>query len=328
MVITNLTAMAVDVKRVTTTDPEVAHRTINEMFLADRPARFSRPAGRADFALVSQRTDDLLTGRVRHTLPAYTDTQPFVDLYTAVMLRGGLRWQVGRDTVDQRSGDVVCYPTGVPVRARWDEMDVVLLSLPMEAVYRTAEDYTGVARHRFRFEAMSPLSAAAAQQWRQLTSYVYGTMSGGAAALTSPLVRHRLVELTAATALSVFPNPTLAVDPPRGSAAAVTSALQRAIVFIDTHAPEPIRLADVAAAARVTPRALQFAFRRHYGITPMGYLRRVRLDGAHRDLRAGDPTRGDTVAAIAATWGFADPTRFAALYREQFDQLPSRTLRS
>ena len=75
-------------------------------------------------------------------------------------------------------------------------------------------------------------------------------------------------------------------------------------------------------------RALQYAFRRHHGTTPLGSLRRVRLEHAHRELQAADPTRGATVAAIAARWGFARADRFATAYRETFGVLPRDTLRS
>jgi len=50
---------------------------------------------------------------------------------------------------------------------------------------------------------------------------------------------------------------------------------------------------------------LQRAFRQYRDTTPMGYLRRIRLDHAHRELLTADPSRGDTVSAIAARWGFA-----------------------
>ncbi len=52
-----------------------------------------------------------------------------------------------------------------------------------------------------------------------------------------------------------------------------------------------IGLSDIAAAVGVTPRSVQYTFRRHLGTTPLEYLRRVRLDRAHRDLQAADPVR-------------------------------------
>ncbi len=61
------------------------------------------------------------------------------------------------------------------------------------------------------------------------------------------------------------------------------------MTFIDEHAHQDISTADIAAAAHVTIRAVQLAFRRHLDTTPLEYLRRVRLDRAHQELMAGHP---------------------------------------
>ena len=59
-------------------------------------------------------------------------------------------------------------------------------------------------------------------------------------------------------------------------------------------------------------------------MTPMAYLRRVRLSCADADLRAGN----GSVTAIAARWGYARPSVFAAHYRAVYGVSPSHTLRS
>jgi AraC-like DNA-binding protein len=95
----------------------------------------------------------------------------------------------------------------------------------------------------------------------------------------------------------------------------------------DTRALTAITVADIAAAAHVTTRAIQLAFQRHLGTTPMEYLRRVRLDYAHRDLTRATPGGGLTVTAVAYRWGFGSSSRFAAAYRQTYGVTPSRTLR-
>ncbi|MEV7027004.1 helix-turn-helix transcriptional regulator [Kitasatospora sp. NPDC093558] len=107
---------------------------------------------------------------------------------------------------------------------------------------------------------------------------------------------------------------------------ATSATLRKAIAFIETNAEREITLADIAAAAFVTPRALQYAFRRHLDTTPLAHLRRVRLDAAHRDLLAADPG-ATTVTEIAMRWGFAHPGHFAGLYRDAYRRTPSDTLR-
>jgi transcriptional regulator GlxA family with amidase domain len=75
----------------------------------------------------------------------------------------------------------------------------------------------------------------------------------------------------------------------------------------------------------VSPRAVQLAFRPHLDTTPMAYLRRVRLRLAHRELLDADPATS-SVSAVAARWGFLNPSHFATLYRREFGRTPSRTL--
>ena len=94
----------------------------------------------------------------------------------------------------------------------------------------------------------------------------------------------------------------------------------------DDNAHLDIRLTDIAAAIGVTPRTVQYTFRRHLGSTPLGYLRRVRLQRAHRDLQAAKPNV-DTVMAIADRWRFGHPGRFSRVYKEAFGTSPSSTLR-
>ncbi|PXX11908.1 helix-turn-helix transcriptional regulator [Mycolicibacterium moriokaense] len=108
--------------------------------------------------------------------------------------------------------------------------------------------------------------------------------------------------------------------------AAQPQTLRRAIAFIDDNAHLDIRLTDIAAAIGVTPRTVQYTFRRHLGSTPLGYLRRVRLQRAHRDLQAAKPNV-DTVMAIADRWRFGHPGRFSRVYKEAFGTSPSSTLR-
>ncbi|HJT92805.1 MAG TPA: helix-turn-helix transcriptional regulator [Mycobacterium sp.] len=103
--------------------------------------------------------------------------------------------------------------------------------------------------------------------------------------------------------------------------------LRRAVTFIHDNAQRNIGLGDIAAAVGVTPRSVQYMFRRHLGTTPLEYLRRLRLDRAHRDLQAADPAV-DTVTAIAGRWGFSHPGRFSIAYRQAFGTKPSRTLRT
>jgi AraC-like DNA-binding protein/anti-anti-sigma regulatory factor len=104
------------------------------------------------------------------------------------------------------------------------------------------------------------------------------------------------------------------------------STLGRAVGFIEDRASDDISVADIAAAAFVTVRAVQLAFRAHLGTTPLTYLRQVRLERAHLQLLNAGPDR-TTITAVAADWRFSNASRFTAYYRAAYGVPPALTLR-
>ncbi|MGH8920027.1 MAG: helix-turn-helix transcriptional regulator, partial [Actinomycetes bacterium] len=108
---------------------------------------------------------------------------------------------------------------------------------------------------------------------------------------------------------------------------ATPTSLRRAMAFCDEHADQPISVSDLAAAARVSVRTLQDNFRTYAQTTPLGYLRRVRLDRAHRDLlAAAESGEQTTVTDVALRWGFVHLSRFAQIYRNTYGHVPSESL--
>ena len=106
----------------------------------------------------------------------------------------------------------------------------------------------------------------------------------------------------------------------------VPDTVRSALAFIDAHAAEPICLTDIAAAVQLSPRALQAAFRRHVGTTPLGRLRAVRMARVHADLQSARPGDGQTVSAVVNRWGVSQLSRFARDYKERYGVSPRQTL--
>jgi AraC family ethanolamine operon transcriptional activator len=81
----------------------------------------------------------------------------------------------------------------------------------------------------------------------------------------------------------------------------------------------------LCAEVGVSQRTLEYAFQERLGISPMEFVRRLRLHAARRALLTGE-REGATVTEIAMTFGFYQLGRFAAEYRAIFGELPSATL--
>ncbi|GAA0569025.1 AraC family transcriptional regulator [Paractinoplanes ferrugineus] len=84
--------------------------------------------------------------------------------------------------------------------------------------------------------------------------------------------------------------------------------------------------AELASVGGVGIRVLQESFRQHVGMSPLTYLKRLRLDGVHAELSRSDPWQVN-VSEVAYRWGFTHLGRFAGAYRERFGVSPSQTLR-
>lgn len=138
--------------------------------------------------------------------------------------------------------------------------------------------------------------------------------------ITAPLVRGVLTGLLAAG------THRYREQPERPAAPAGTGTVRRACAHIEEHAHEALTTDTIASAVSIGVRALQLAFRKDLGMTPMEYVHQVRLGRAHRELQLSDPLSA-TVAAVAARWGFTHTGRFAARYRVRYGRSPSETLR-
>ncbi|MCK8646703.1 AraC family transcriptional regulator [Mycobacterium colombiense] len=106
-----------------------------------------------------------------------------------------------------------------------------------------------------------------------------------------------------------------------------TASIRAAVEFIETRCDEITGVAEIAAAASLSVRALEEGFKRHVGVTPMAYVRNVRLARVHEDLKASDPSV-TTATAIARRWQFYHYGRFAARYRQRYGVTPLATLGS
>jgi AraC-like DNA-binding protein len=161
--------------------------------------------------------------------------------------------------------------------------------------------------------------------WAKLAGLLVSDMLDPAGLTSSPLVAERLAE-------SLIRGLLVAVDHP----------YREALTRPDTsYHPRPLRLAldamradpahpysvdDLARLAGVSVRALQAIFHRHTGLTPIAYLRELRLARVHDELRRAVPGE-TTVAQVAHRWGFGHLGRFAAAYRDKYGVAPSETLR-
>ena len=308
-----------------TDDPDAAHAFLSARYCGHRVVL---DGSREDFrfALTGRSAGDVRLSRVRHSAGFSATSDPLDYLFFTVITEGTMEIATTRDQARAARGGVLVYPIGTPLTVGWDRFDIHVLDLPVAVVADQAAVQTGMDPADLRFEAMTPVSPAMARYWRASVGMVNRELSAPDSALTNPLVQASTLTMLAAAALSTFPNTAMTAPKTPGPGRVAPAALRRAIAYIDAHTDQPITVTEIANAAGVSARALQHAFKRHHDTTPLGYLAQARLQRAHRDLQGGDPTRGDTVTAIARRWGYTNPGRFATAYHAAYGQRPRHTL--
>jgi AraC-like DNA-binding protein len=141
----------------------------------------------------------------------------------------------------------------------------------------------------------------------------------------SPLLSKQLESTFVGTLLSCQPNNYSAeLHEDKGQSIA-PSFVKRIEHYIEEHAHEPISVGDLAEYAGVSTRSLFSAFRRFRNISPMHYLKEVRLRRVHDELQQAQPSSG-TVTAVAFRWGFSHLGHFTTDYKRRFGETPSETL--
>jgi len=101
--------------------------------------------------------------------------------------------------------------------------------------------------------------------------------------------------------------------------------IRPAVDILEAQPHLPLTVESLARRCHLSTRALHQGFVRHLGMTPMAYLREVRLRRAHQDLLASDPSI-ETVASITKRWGYTNPGRFAAAHAARYGETPAATL--
>jgi len=108
-------------------------------------------------------------------------------------------------------------------------------------------------------------------------------------------------------------------------ASAQRRGLERALAYLSAADLPAVTVSQLVEIAGASQRTLEHAFRDTFDLSPAGFLRRLRLHAARRELTASYEN-GTTVGAVADRNGFHHHGRFSVSYRELFGESPSVTL--
>lgn len=247
--------------------------------------------------------------------------RPFVLVTTQV--RGFSRVATGGRAAEGGSGFVVVDSAGQPVSKRFSG-DSERCNVRIDQAVVDAKCAALLGRPLERSLSFSPFGAnngVVQRRWIGLLQMLLGYADSAGPA--EPIVHH-LEEVVLLHLL--LEHEHIYSDALRqGRDGLAPRHVRRAEDYMRSHAGAALTLEQIGEAVGCSVRTLSDGFRQARGMTPMNFLRQIRLDGARHDLCQGPAPGG--VSDVALRWGFAHLGRFAEAYRRRFGESPSATLR-
>jgi AraC-like DNA-binding protein len=317
---------ATGVTRLATRDLDLAHEYIHSVFT---PHRLMVRGSELDFALSYTRSPRVTLGHLTYGAQVTVGVPPPDECYHVVLpISGSCR-------VAQRSGvaylargerGAVLSPDE-PLTVFWEPESVgYVLKVPRTALEAHLSRLACVPIDRpVEFALDFDLSSGGGQALAASVPFLWNELSRPDGISAMPLAREHLEYVVLTQLLSIAPhNYSDALAEERPSTLRRRSRIRQVVDVIEAHPEEPLTSAHLAALAGVTERSLQIAFQKEFGTSPSAYVRDVRLERIHAELR--EPGGGSTVTEIAARWGFLHPSRFAQHYHRRYGVLPSETM--
>jgi AraC-like DNA-binding protein len=159
--------------------------------------------------------------------------------------------------------------------------------------------------------------------WRCLVQYLTESANHPFDPSQYRLMVAHIEQLVVSTLVSAQPHDMRETKTAR-CAAVLPRHVKRVQDYLRANAAEPVTADQMALVAGVSLRSLYAGFKDYCGVSPMQYLRILRLDGARQAL-LNEPDCN--IASIAMRWGFGHLGRFSIEYKGRFGESPSQSVR-
>jgi len=281
---------------------------------------------RLDYAHQHARVGDLSFSIMRYGAEVRIEPRELGCFYLVQLsLSGSDRLEVGERALYCTTDRASVINPDEAFRMHWSaDCSKLALRIESAALEQHVHSLLGEApRPRLRFQADMDTRAIGASTWVRTVHRMLRCLQGDADLLDSALVQAQFEQLVMSGLLVWQPNSLSAL-----LAQPATEPLPRHIRvaedYMQANPDAPITVERLATLAGVSVRTLYAGFRKHRGVTPIAYLRSLRLERVRQALL--DPSQPRSVTSLATRWGFLELGRFAAEYRKRYGELPSETL--
>jgi len=144
--------------------------------------------------------------------------------------------------------------------------------------------------------------------------------------LGNPQLRTSLADHLLAAMVRCDPSPADIDSTTRKTTAGRRVAVRIAREYIHARLSEPLPLSELCRHAGLKVRTLEIGFREVTGLTPVAYIRSLRLNAVRRALHDAS-ARQRSISELALDNGFWHLSQFAMDYRKLFGETPINTRR-
>lgn len=255
--------------------------------------------------------DGLVLSRGDGAEPDYSLTEPLL----VVMARGGKRLMLGDRVFEYRAGQFLVVTVDLPVTGHF-----------LDATPHTPALGMGLA---LRPAAIAPLLLEAPAGRRTTSTIATGDVDADLldavvrlvrlldhpadAPVLAPLVEREIL-------WRLLTGPCGGMIRQIGLADSGLTYVSRAIRWLRDNYAEPVRIADLARLAGMSPSAFHRHFRAVTTISPLQFQKRIRLQEARALLVA----RPDDIAGVGHLVGYDSPSQFNREYRRLFGVPPGQ----
>jgi AraC-like DNA-binding protein len=309
-----------------TADPGEAEFYIAQTYL---PIRIELPprVTDVDMELRALRVGSLTAGLLKLGRHTTVVSEVASNFHVNIPFRGSA---VSRSGVNPRArtarGEAAVFPPEAPAEIRWSpDCSQLCLMVSRNALESELERLLGQSLPTpLTFDFHMPSTGPVRGLWRSALDLIRTELVAPSGLAKHPSVGlHVQGLLLDGLLLGHHHNYSTRVD--RRAPPGRPTAIARAVELLESRPGDAWTVGGLAVEVHLSVRALHEGFARDVGMSPMTYLRHVRLHRAHAELQAAD--RGfTTVRTVATRLGILHVGRFAATYKATFGESPSETL--
>ncbi len=242
-----------------------------------------------------------------------------------IPLAGSDQQQAGSDYLLSHAGYATVHSPEDPLAMNWSsDCRKIVVRIEREALERHTVSLLGRRpRQPLGFQVGMDLSSAAGRAWSNMAHCVFDELRRAPQLFEAPLIRTQFEQTLMTTLLQWQPN-NLQGEGPEHKNKVLPRYVKLAEEYLQTHPEQPITAETLATLTGVSARSLYSGFQSFLGMSPMRYLRDIRMERVRQDLL--DPHKPRSVTAIATHWGFFQLGRFATEYRNRFAEAPRETI--